>query len=297
MTVTRRRMIAIAAAGLGLAALPRRGETTVWRGRALGAEAQITLAVPQDRAAPALAAALAEIQAAEAEFSLYRADSTLGRLNARGALAPPSAAFADLLALCDRVHRATDGRFDPTIQPLWQALATGGDVDRARTAVGWARLTRSPQLVRLAPGQALTLNGIAQGWATDRVAQALRRHGLGEVLVDIGEIAGAGGPWTIGIADPAQGIVARTRLRNGALASSSPAALALPGGGHILDPKGASEPIWSTVTVEADRAVTADALSTALCLCSKTEAERIAGRLPGVRSVRLIAPSGRIHRL
>jgi FAD:protein FMN transferase len=58
------------------------------------------------------------------------------------------------------------------------------------------------------PGMKLTLNGIAQGYVTDRVAALLAAAGLENVLLDLGEVRGAGGrpdgrPWRAAIADPA----------------------------------------------------------------------------------------------
>ena len=76
------------------------------------------------------------------------------------------------------MHRATGGAFDPSVQPLWQALARGGDVEAARALTGWERVTIG-QDITLAPGQALTFNGIAQGFATDVVTDLLASRGFG----------------------------------------------------------------------------------------------------------------------
>ena len=40
----------------------------------------------------------------------------------------------------------------------------------------------------------LTLNGINQGYATDRVVEILRSEGIEHSLVDMGESRGVGGP-------------------------------------------------------------------------------------------------------
>ena len=53
----------------------------------------------------------------------------------------------------------------------------------------------------------LTLNGIAQGFASDRVLATLRGHGIEHALINIGEHAplgesAAGDPWTVGIQHP-----------------------------------------------------------------------------------------------
>ena len=60
---------------------------------------------------------------------------------------------------------------------------------------------------RLGSGQAVTLNGIAQGFAADRVREVLAAHGIRHALIDTGEIGGlgrkAGGePWRVGIEHP-----------------------------------------------------------------------------------------------
>ena len=133
--MNRRRFLAISATAL--IASPARAGTVRWRGVALGAEAEITLRGDPARAERALAAARRSLAEAEALFSLYRADSALSRLNREGRLNPPPR-FAELMRLCDTLWRATGGRFDPTVQPLWRALATGGDAAAARRLIGWA---------------------------------------------------------------------------------------------------------------------------------------------------------------
>ena len=74
----------------------------------------------------------------------------------------------------------------------------------------------------------IALNGIAQGYITDRVADLLRKEGLDDVLVDLGEIRGLGRhadgrPWTVGLKDPLEParIVDTLTLENRALASSA----------------------------------------------------------------------------
>ena len=235
MTLSRRRFLAISAAMLG--AGPARSAATParWRGVALGAEAEITIHGPG--AERALAEALALVRAVEAEFSLYDPGSALSRLNRAGRLAP-SPTFAELLGLVDRVHAATGGAFDPTVQPLWEALARGGSLGPARAAVGWERVRLGGGEVRLGAGQALTFNGIAQGFATDAVADMLEARGFGRALVDIGEHRALGGPWRVGLADPVAGYLGTRTLDMGAIATSSPDALRLGLEGHILDPRG-----------------------------------------------------------
>ena len=263
----RRRFLQIVA-GATLIARGARAET--WTGQAFGADLRITApgALP-------LAEIRAEIAAIEATFSLY-ADSELTRLNAAGRGAG-SDRLREVLAVAKRVHDLTRGAFDPTVQPLWRALAEGRDPVQPRAAIGLHRVQIGRQIT-LARGQALTLNGIAQGHAADRVAEICARAGLGEALIDMGEFRALGGPYRLGIEDPAAGLVATRTLTGGAMATSSPAAMAFPGGSHILGPHG-QIPRWSTVTVEAASATLCDAASTAFVLMARDEIVTAAQRM------------------
>jgi len=299
--LTRRRFLAISAAAC---AAPRgafaAGEVARWRGVALGAQASITLAGLDEAAAtPVFAAAAAEIARLEDIFSLYRPRSEISRLNAAGALAAPSPEMLELLSLSGAIHHATQGAFDPTVQPLWNvwAEATGPAPDAtalasARAAVGWDGVAFDAEAIAFRrPGMALTLNGIAQGYIADRVAQLMRGLGLTDVLIDAGEIAALGvrsdgRPWRVGVAAPDGAVLAKAALRDRALATSAPLGtlLGAAGEGHILDPRtGASRAAWRVVSVSAGRAAAADGLSTAFCLLGRDEIDRALAAFPEAR--------------
>ena len=280
----RRRFLQIVAAAV--AAPGMASAAAEWRGRALGADAAIALHGPG--AAEALAELPPLLAQVEAVFSLHR-PSELAELNARGSC-QPSPWMAEVLALADRLNRLTGGAFDPTVQPLWRAMATGGDVIGARALVGWDRVMLGPD-IRLGAGQALTLNGVAQGFATDLLRDRLAAQGFTQALVNIGEYAALGGPFRLGIEDPAAGQLATRALRSGALAVSSPGAMPLGGQGHILHPRGLP-PRWSTVAVEADRAALADGLATALVFADLAQVTRLRAEVPGLRAVMLVDGAG-----
>lgn len=252
MRMGRRRFLALSASALGLAGSSRPAPPVRWSGFALGAQVSLTIRAPERQARDAIDAALVQLDRLEKAFSLYRDDSEIVQLNVRGSLAP-SRLFADLLAPIDHAHALTDGTFDPTVQTVWAALA-----QRKRPnpgLVGWSRVPWSRDRITLAPFQQVTFNGIAQGFATDRVRATLLDHGLGDILVNMGEFAAVGGPWHLGIADPKHGLVGRTILHGGAIATTSAAP-------HLIDPKGRA-PRHATVSIEAPSATLADALSTA----------------------------------
>lgn len=278
---SRRRVLSLIA---GAVLTGRQAGAAEWHGRAFGAEAHLLIRAGRasDRVLDGLRARIASIEAA---LSLH-ADSELTRLNRGGHLRPgPELRLA--LDLCRRVHDATQGLFDPAIQPAWQALAQGLARPALRPMGG---MQIRGGAVRLAPGQALTLNGMAQGLATDLLAHDLR--GLGEVLVDLGEARAIGGDFRLLIADPQAGPLGHVTLRAGrAMATSSPRAMILASGdGHIIGPQGQA-PLWSSVTVEAGSAALADAASTAFTMMDRP-AMRRAARLLDLGPVRLVDARG-----
>ena len=297
---TRRRVLRIlAAAGATSLAPQARAETREWRGAALGADVSILFADADSAVAEkAVAGVLAEVERLEAIFSLQRGDSELSRLNAAGRIAAPSPDLVQVLSLSRQAHAATQGKFDPTVQPLWRFhvdwYAAGRsrprpseqDLAAVKARVGFSRLRIAPGSIELPAGGALTLNGIAQGYITDRACALLRAAGFRHVLVDLGETRALDGradgdAWTIALPDGA-----RVRLADGALATSSGAATPLgdQGDHHIFDPgTGRSAPDWRWLSVAHSSAATADALSTGLCCLAPDEAARAVRALPGAR--------------
>jgi thiamine biosynthesis lipoprotein len=134
---------------------------------------------------------------------------------------------------------------------------------------------------------ALTLNGIAQGYITDRIVDLLRNAGVTSSLVDMGEDRAIGSkpdgtPWRIGLAD-SQFDDRPDRILDivdKAVATSSAAGFHFDAGGrfgHILDPRDGTAPaIYRRVSVVADDATTADALSTAFSLMEEASIRSVA---------------------
>ena len=257
--MNRRRFITVVAAACAMPRLTRAAPLR-WQGRAMGADVSLEL---HGASPDALAAARATIDRIEQVFSLYDPRSEISQINANGG-GTLSSDMADVLDLSATIHAATGGRFDPTIQPVFTAMLAGKDAPWH--TVGWDKVRLTDRTVRLGTGQALTLNGIAQGYATDRVRAALAAHGLTHALVEVGEHAALGGPFRLGLEDPVHGQIGPRTLMDTAIATSSPAAMRLGQGFHILSPDGPGKPLWATVSVEARSAAVADALSTALCL-------------------------------
>ncbi len=139
-------------------------------------------------------------------------------------------------------------------------------------------------------GMTVTLNGIAQGYVTDKVVELLQAHGISHSLVDMGEARAIGArpdgrPWDVGVTDPDN--VGQTK----AVLSIVDRAVSTSGGygcqfdagsrfNHLFDPRsGGCAQRYRSVTTVSRSATAADALSTAFSLMPQ---EQIRSLLPRV---------------
>lgn len=314
--LTRRRTLMIMAGGIGaLAAGPAlRGIAATreytWRGVALGADARLTLCHSDEAVArTAIAACLDEVERLEREFSLYREASALSLLNREGALEKPSMDMIAVLKAGRRLSELTDGAFDYTLQPLWRAIAAKGErplsgakLSAALDLVDYRKVTISPASVRLGGDQQITLNGIAQGYITDRVTEILHELGWRDVLVGLGEVRASGrradgAPWKIVVDNGAGGASQnspKVALQTGAIAVSSGAGLYLDVDrrhNHLIDPRNGTSPAGDvSIAVHASSAMLADGLSTALGLVPLSQWTRIL-RASGAHEAWRITPN------
>ncbi len=275
-----------AGATLSAGALGARPEKLAWRERAfLGLGTSLWLRAGHAsarRAEAGLDAAVAAIRHVEHQMSLFDPDSALCRLNRDGMLASPHPDLVRVFTLAQQVSARSDGAFDVTVQPLWQAwsaaqkmgrLPTPGEVASARAKVGWRALQVGADGIRFQrPGMAVTLNGIAQGFAGELARAALRDAGIEHALVDSGEWSLLGhspdaSPWTLGVAHPRSPfpVVATLQTDGRAIATSSDAYCSFSSDHqhhHIFDPQtGYSPGELASVTVVAQSCALADALT------------------------------------
>jgi FAD:protein FMN transferase len=198
---------------------------------------------------------------------------------------------------------ATGGAFDPTVEPLVRRLGLRGVEGRlpgdeepcpnpgaapgtmagagvGQTPIGWRHvlLDERTHSVRFEwQGMGLDLGGIGKGIALDAAARVLKDGGVQNALLDFGgQVLALGSSpdapgWPVGVADPEDRARAAVgvMVHDASLATSGNGERSVPGPagpvGHILDPaRGTPAEFRGTVTVLAQDATAADALSTAL---------------------------------
>jgi len=254
-------------------------------------------------AARAISDGLRTAQEIDALMNIYRPESQVYQLNRDGYVNRPDGRLLQLLRQAAQLSQLTDGAFDVTVQPLWllysQAAAEGRLPDatavrRARALVNWRELEIAPERVHFRrTGMALTLNGLAQGYAADQALAAVQKYGIRDALLDTGEFIARGQraqqrPWMLGVRDPRDDSKLATTLRAqgcSVATSGDYECIFTPDyrHHHIFDPAlGDSPPELASVTVLAPSAMLADGLSTAFMVMGWERAQALAARMPAV---------------
>ena len=312
--------VAVALGSVAPGAIQRSGR--LYTGATLAFGTTVTVSVIHGAAREAEAAigdALDQALQVDRLMSIYSPASQVFQLNRDGVLAMPHPHLLAVLRQARALSELTRGAFDISVQPLWQAFRAAADASslpsqaerlRAKSRVGWGRMTVDQARVGLnKAGAAITLNGLAQGYAADLAMAAVRARGIDNALLDTGEFSahgskGARQPWTLGVLDPRDGeaLAAVLRLDGRCVATSGDYASAFTPDfvhHHIFDPASGDSPQeLASVTVIAPSAMLADGLSTAFMVMGARQAHALAARLARVdlmtinkRGVRWISPA------
>ncbi|KQV50753.1 thiamine biosynthesis protein ApbE [Pelomonas sp. Root1217] len=253
-----------------------------------------------------LAAAVAQV---DEQMSPWKPASDLMRLN-RAPVDDWVDLPAEILQVLDcalDVHRLSAGAFDPCIRALVDAWGFGAvrdapDAQAIRAvrrspppaAHGCLELDRPAGRARKHAPLQLDLCGIAKGYAVDRMAHVLQRHGVRHALAALdGELRALGGqaggvPWAVALERPEAGrraVHGVIELADLAVATSGDYRRYLDMGGvrvaHTMDPRRRA-PVNNTVasvTVLAPSCMQADAWATALLVTGPDEGLAVAQRM------------------
>jgi FAD:protein FMN transferase len=277
----------------------------------MGSDVRLTAWTADERTAlSAFDAAFAEFDRLDERLSVWKKGSDVERLNAAAGTAPVPVG-ADALAVLVAAREVGDwtgGKFDVTFGALSDIWRFDHDQDgyvpsRAEIA---ARLPRIDyQAIVLDPragtafvahaGMRVHLGGIGKGYAVDRAVALLRARGLRDFMIQSGGDLYAAGqrgdrPWRVGIRDPRgpkEATFAALDLKDATLSTSGDYERFFIKNGrryhHIIDPD-LGEPARGSrsVTIVADRAILADALSTGVFVLGPDKGMALIERLPGV---------------
>lgn len=239
--------------------------------------------------------------------------SCLNRLQAfeKKLLSPELASF---LKRCSEFVRASQGCFDPTVEPLqelWKTCLAQNvqpsekELEKLRPAIGWDKIVLESNIFYKKDSRtALDLGGIVKGYAVDLLIERLKASGLKNVFVEWGGEVRATGKhpqgrnWAVYISnledlDP-QHALAFIPLQDESIATSGDYmqqwTITLPNSAkktffHVFHPK-TLRPLQVTTqsiasaSVLAEDCTTADALATMLLMCeTMEEAKNVATRL------------------
>jgi thiamine biosynthesis lipoprotein len=276
-----------------------------FRTATMGTWAALTLVAEDSTAVAGVAhRALLALHRVDSLMSNWTTTSEIARLNREASAGPVvvQPEVLDVLLAARRVGVASDGAFDPTVEPLvrvWGFLGgtprvpDAAEIEAVRDRVGWrhVHLDATAGTLRLdGEGVRMDLGGIAKGYGVDRVGMVLADAGVADALVDLsGNMLLRGSPpgrdrWRIGIRNPAPGEppLGRLDLTDTALATSGNYEQFVSRDGrrygHILDPRtGWPATGLESVTVVTARAMDADVWATALLVMGPDAARALAG--------------------
>jgi thiamine biosynthesis lipoprotein len=244
-------------------------------------------------------------------LSTYDAASEISRFNATTTTEAieVSEPLGTVAAIANEVSAASGGAFDITVGPLVRAWGfgetEGGAVTapdaqqlaRLRSEVGYEKLqalSGRRALRKTVAGLQLDVNGIAPGYAVDRIAERFEALGVNDYLIELGGEVRAHGrsparrPWRVAIEAPLAGerkpyaVVELDGL--GASTSGDYRDFRMVGGrrvSHTIDPR-TGAPVThglASVCVVDKSTARADAYSTALMVLGPQQGMELATRL------------------
>ena len=299
------------AALAGCGSSSTRNALTRFSGPTMGTAYRVS--VPQRLSADESETVRARVEAAldlvDTLMSTYRSESELSRFNVIGAgewidLSPDT---ATVIGEAMRVGSVSGGGFDVTVGPLvdlWGFGPANGNGVPSDEAIADASARTGPDALQFDPvrgliskrrsGLGIDLSGVAKGYAVDRVAAGLDALGFESYLIDVGGELKArgrkadGSLWRIGIERPAAGerqVQRVVEVAGATIATSGDYRNFFERDGrrysHTIDPR-TGRPVQhslASVSVVSHRAMSADALSTAMMVLGPDEGLALAERL------------------
>lgn len=285
----------------------------------LGTSLDLVVQAPtRARAEACQAAVLDEIERLRRILSTYDPASEVSRLNGTPFFIRVSAELMEVLALYEAWRLRSGGAFNGQLGSIicvWKKAQESGTppedalLDRLARAIDGpaADLDVEGGKARRRTSQLLNVNAIGKNYIIEKAVHAARSQdpSLAGILLSIGgDVACRGAEWRVGVVDPRRSQdnappLTHLLLRDRAVASSGsyerPYTIGDRRHSPVMDPRN-GRPADGVLgaTVVAPDAVTADALSTALCVLGPREGLALVARVARAECL-IVASDGTVH--
>ena len=251
--------------------------------------------------------AFEEIERIDRLLSNYKNDSEVSLLNKNGFIENPS---NDLLYNIKRslyYSELSEGAFDITVQPILDLYTdsfqnkkrapTDEEIKETLKLVGFENILIGYKKISFKKdGMSITLGGIAKGYAADKAIEVLEKNRVKHALVDMKSSIKAIGnkgaeDWTIALQNPRNKNERITiiRMNNNSVSTSGDYERYFDENKkfhHIINPEtGYSATELISVTIIADKAIAADALSTSVFVLGKEKGLELIEKLDNVEGL------------
>ena len=254
------------------------------------------------------------IEECEKRFTRFSEASELSSLNrSSGEWFEASQDLFDVVALAMRLHRQTEGLFDPSILEALEAAGYDRSMDELRLygsaaspvlvrprlfRFGEMRLDAERCRIYLPVGMRIDLGGIAKGWIAEKAAKVLADWTQVCAVDAGGDAFMVGYPpgedaWRVTLEDPTEPVrgLAVLKIPPGGVATSTVTKRRWKQGDleqhHLIDPRTQhpAKTEWLSMTVIAPHTAEAEVYAKSLLIGGSTEINRILSLEPGVEFV------------
>lgn len=288
-------------------------QTSVAESEDFGMNTEIIYKVFGENAQEALNSGKGELVRLENRLSHFISGSEINRINESAGIRPVNISNESYQVLSNaiRFSEISEGLFDITIGPLvdlWDYKHAFEAPEEARIQqvlplVNYCNLVLDPQerTAKLRKsGQTIDLGGIGKGFASDRFIEILKEFGIASAFTNIGGNVSTlgnkpdGSPWCVGIRHPRQDgcLLGSVRVTGKAVVTSGDyERYFIDREGkrwhHILNPTTGypTESGLISVTIIADSAMTADALSTIVFVAGIERVLELLEAFPGAEAI------------
>ncbi len=260
----------------------------------MGTYVSIIVYSDQETGSNAIEEAFKEIEKIEAMASVYDPESEASFLNENGYIDNTSTEFLNLINTSIEYYNTTGGCFDITVQPLLDLWSEGlwkeseevqaQKIGETLEIIGSDKINTSDDRIEFELDRmAITLGGIAKGYAVDKAIEKIKEFGIERGLVNAGGdiyTIGAkpdGEKWAIELESPGDGESDENIDTEPVVIFSVKDRAVTTSGGyhryydeekevhHIMDPRtGYSANVCMSVTIIADSCTRADILATSV---------------------------------